>query len=376
MQLGPDTSLCIGQVWNLNAGSANAQHLWNTAATTQAINVTTNNNYWVRVTDQNHCVNSDTILVTFDPVPVVDLHDTTVCVSEIITLDAGNPGAYYHWNTNATTQTINVNATSGTYSVVVTTPTVCVDSSSATLTFIPFPVVNLGPDQALCDLDTLVLDAGNSGQAFLWSTGATSQTITLYDDAQVWVDVYNGYCTTRDSLHAAFNLRPLYPLDPMTVVCLNYPPYKELLDAQNPGCTYVWSTNESTQTIEAGNYGLYIVTITTPLNCSITDSTRVVEYCGSELFIPNTFTPDGDGINDLFEPTGWNIGKKSLIIFDRWGEPIFSGEGNAAKWDGSLGGTQVQDGVYVWKFKYRFIDDVSGTLGAEREAVGHVTVLR
>ncbi|MBL8001739.1 MAG: gliding motility-associated C-terminal domain-containing protein [Flavobacteriales bacterium] len=374
--LGADSSLCVGQQWTLDAGNPGSTYLWSTGAGTQTITVTTDDQYWVRVTDVNDCVQSDSIDLVFDPLPVIDLNDTTVCVSETITLDAGNPGSTYLWNTNATTQTISIAASTGTYSVVVTTPTWCVDSSDAVITFVDFPVVDLGPDTALCETQVLTLDAGNPGSNYTWSDGSNFPTLSITDDALVWVDVFNGYCTTRDSLEAVFNPLPLYIDVGKVVTCLDVPPNKIVLDAGNPGCTFVWNTGATTQQIEVSTYGLYSVSITTPLNCTITDSVYVEEYCQPAFYMPNVFTPDGDGVNDLFGPDGYNIASLELNVFNRWGELIFTGKDATAFWDGNMNGEPVQDGVYVWKCKYRFVENVDGFVGAEREAVGHVTVLR
>ncbi|MCB0793572.1 MAG: gliding motility-associated C-terminal domain-containing protein [Flavobacteriales bacterium] len=374
--LGPDTSLCIGEAWTMDAGNPGSQYLWNTTETTQTITVSTDDTYWVEVMDQNDCTNRDSILVVFDPLPVIQLSDTMVCISETVDLNAGNPGSWYLWSTNETTQTIQVDSVSGVYSVVVTTPTFCVDSADAVLTFSPFPVVDLGPDEALCDTDTMWLDADNPGESFLWSDGVTTQTNYATDDAIVWVDVFNGYCTTRDSITLVFNPLPIPILEDKVVVCLDVPPNKILLDAGNPGCTFMWSTDETTQTIDADTYDWYVVEITTPLNCTITDSIEVIEYCPPTCFVPNTFTPDGDGVNDLFYPLGNNIGTMELNIFDRWGTLIYTGKDDKSFWDGKMNGSPVRDGVYVWKIKYRFVEDENGTLGAEQEQMGHVTLLR
>ncbi len=376
--LGPDTSLCVGQNWTLNAGNPGGTYLWSTTATGQLISVSTGDDYWVQVTDANTCVNSDTIDVAFDPLPVIDLHDTTVCVSETILLNAENPGSWYQWSPGGqTTQTINVSVNSGTYAVVVTTPTWCADSADAVIDFIDFPVVDLGPDTALCDGEQITLDAQNAGDDFLWHNGSTAQTVTLFDDVFAWVDVYNGYCTTRDSIEVVFNPNPIPFLAPEIVTCLDYPPNYAVLDAGNPECTFLWNNGEITQVVLAGEYGMYTVHITTPLNCSIDDSVMVEEYCSSTLFMPNSFTPDGDGVNEFFFPNGNNLSTAELLIFDRWGELIHSGKDGEAFWDGKANGEPVQDGVYVWKVKYRFYEDTHHTTQSpEYEEVGHVTLIR
>ena len=377
--LGPDTSLCVGESWLLDAANPGSAYLWSTTAVTQTISTNVDGNFSVAVTDANDCVNSDTILIVFDPLPVININDTIVCVSETITLDADNPGSAYVWSPNGeTSQTIDVSAATGTYSVVVTTPTICIDSADAVLVFIPFPIVDLGADTALCDTEQLTLDAQNDTCAFTWSTGANSQAITIYASDSIWVDVFNDYCVTRDSINVVFNPLPNELTVDVVTICLDYPPNYAVLSGENPGNTYVWSpTGEITQIILAEDYGWYMVHLTTPLDCSIQDSILVQEYCHSAIYVPNTFTPDGDGYNDFFFPNGWNIAALELRIFDRWGELIRSGTGSDAKWDGSYGGTTSQDGVYVWKVKYRFFENAEKTvIGPEYEQTGHVTLVR
>ncbi|MBL0042967.1 MAG: gliding motility-associated C-terminal domain-containing protein [Flavobacteriales bacterium] len=148
------------------------------------------------------------------------------------------------------------------------------------------------------------------------------------------------------------------------------------MDAGNNGCTYAWSTDEENRTIDVNSYGWYSVTITTLFGCSLTDSINVLEYCPPQLFIPNTFTPNGDGINDFFGPSGHLLADVELSIFDRWGQPVWSGVDGGALWDGTISGTPVKSEVYIWELRYRFVEDVHGTLGEYKQAVGHVTVLR
>jgi gliding motility-associated-like protein len=87
--------------------------------------------------------------------------------------------------------------------------------------------------------------------------------------------------------------------------------------------------------------------------------------------VPNAFTPNGDGINDVFRVEGEGITELQLSIFNRWGELIFDGEELERGWDGDYHEIHVQDGVYVWKVHYRTI----GQKGWQ-QATGHVTVLR
>ncbi|MBK8228381.1 MAG: gliding motility-associated C-terminal domain-containing protein [Flavobacteriales bacterium] len=89
--------------------------------------------------------------------------------------------------------------------------------------------------------------------------------------------------------------------------------------------------------------------------------------------MPNTFTPDGDGINDVFLPSldGFAVREYNLTIWNRWGEMIFETDDEAEAWDGSLGEAPVQDGVYIWQIELH----AKNFVGRKRMR-GHVTVLR
>jgi gliding motility-associated-like protein len=376
VDIGVDPGLCDGDTWTLDAGNPAADHEWTTTELTQTISVTLDGTYGVLVTDGFGCQNSDSVLLEFHPLPVVTLRDTIVCVSETISFDAGNAGSTYLWSTGETTQTIAVAELTGIINVVVTTAENCVDSADASIEFIPFPLLDLGPDTALCDTEMITFDAGGPGVTYLWSTGSTDQYAAFVDDALVWASVFNGYCTSTDTVDVVFNPLPLPALDPSVVACLDEPPHYVILDAENPDCTYLWSTGETTQLVYAKYYQPYTVIITTPLNCSIEETILVEEYCQSALYLPNSFTPDGDGINELFFPTGNNIASMKLAIFDRWGELIYEGEDADAFWNGKFNGNVVKQDVYVWKVTYRFFEDVTRTvLSPEKEMIGHVTVL-
>jgi hypothetical protein len=140
--LAATTNLCSGSVATLNAGNTGSTFLWTPgAATTQIINVTAGGTYSVQVKSVNGCIINSATNVIIRPLPVAALgNDTTICNGDQITLNAGNPGYSYLWNTGATSQTIMV-ADSGTYSVTVTTPYNCVNTEDKHIAFLPAPYV-------------------------------------------------------------------------------------------------------------------------------------------------------------------------------------------------------------------------------------------
>ena len=200
VQLGPDTSLCVGEQWQMDAGNGGSTFTWNTGAHTQLLTISTSQVMWVHVTSAFGCTSGDTISVTFDPLPAINLQDDSLCISQTALLDAGNPGSQYLWSTGATTQSISISGTGGTFSVLVTGPTFCMATDTATIAFVQFPIVDLGLDSALCAPDTLWLDAGNAGMLYTWSNGTHNETNWVHHNSTVWVDVDNGFCAKAKPL--------------------------------------------------------------------------------------------------------------------------------------------------------------------------------
>ncbi|WP_190277281.1 T9SS type A sorting domain-containing protein [Taibaiella lutea] len=133
VNLGPDTVLCAGTTLILDALNYDCTYLWNTGSTERTLAVTTSGTYFVTATS-NLGSSTDTIVVTFNPAPVVNLGNNITVTTSSYTLDAGNPGAAYLWNTGETTQTITVNS-SGNYKVRVTNSNGCSASDSINVTF-------------------------------------------------------------------------------------------------------------------------------------------------------------------------------------------------------------------------------------------------
>lgn len=139
--LGADTMLCGGTIL-LNAGNAGMNFLWSNNSNAQTLNVTASGTYNVSVTNTTTgCTNADTIAVTINTPPTVNLgNDTTIC-GDFLLLNAGNPGMTYLWNNNTTLQTLGTFAT-GTYSVIVTDANGCIATDNIFLTFNSIPAVS------------------------------------------------------------------------------------------------------------------------------------------------------------------------------------------------------------------------------------------
>lgn len=141
--LGKDTSICAGEMVTLDAGgTTGATYLWNTGATSQTINVIAGGTYYVAVTN-NNVIQTDTISITVNPLPVVVLGDDIAIVNGTsVTLNPGNPGSTYLWNTGAASQTLTVSSP-GSYYVTVTDTNGCKGADTIIVTLKPVGINNI-----------------------------------------------------------------------------------------------------------------------------------------------------------------------------------------------------------------------------------------
>ncbi len=157
-----------------------------------------------------------------------------------------------------------------------------------------------------------------------------------------------------------------------------------ILEAGTGQAHYLWNTGDSTESIEIYSEGMYSVEMESQAGCMGSDSVYVVlreepPFEPSQYFyIPNAFTPDGDGRNDVLRAVlssqQLSIVNFQLSIFDRWGGRVFEGDGISKGWDGTKNGKPCPEGAYV----YRITFNVEGIPGAEGEQtiVGTVVIVR
>lgn len=374
VDLGPDTTICAGTSIILDAGNPGLEHVWSNGASTPSIAVNSAATFSVTVSN-GACSTSDQRIITVRALPTDVLQDISRCTGETITLDAGNTGATYLWNTGSTDRTITLQS-NGTYAVSITDPIGCSATYDAQVLFVPPPVVVLGADTVLCDGDVLILDAANPGATYVWSNGAATRTIAVTHAGNYTVHVNNGLCQRSDDITVQFNPSPMQMATRQFHACLGEEEHFVRIDAGNPGSNYAWNTGERSRVILAGAYGWYAVEVTNQFDCAARDSAQVIEYCPSSIFIPNTFTPNSDGTNDIFIPVGKNIATMHLWVFDRWGNLLFESDNPTMGWDGTYSGSVVKNDMYVWRLAYTFFEDKDGTIGMEHEQMGHIQVLR
>ena len=125
---------------------------------------------------------------------------------------------------------------------------------------------------------------------------------------------------------------------------------------------YVWNTGDSSRTILPQQEGIYTVTITNAGGCKSTSEVQVL-WSGKAFVLPNAFSPDGDGLNDVFKPIRrYDLIKQyHLMIFNRWGQQIFETENPDSGWDGTYNGQASPRGIYVYTIVYKAYPDITKT---------------
>lgn len=263
INLGNDITACPNII---DAGIGYSSYLWSSAASTQSIYAFSPGNYSVIVTDSFGCANSDTINITFNALPPINLgNDTTLCTP--LMLDAGGNHLSYSWSNGSTAQIANVSS-SGTYSVIVTDSVGCANADTINLIFNPIPFLNLNSIKASCGPIT-GLSAGTGYTSYLWSTGQTTQSITVTMIGSYSVVVTNNYgCSTADSINVILNAIPLINLGVDTATC----GIPIVLEATAGDSLYLWNTGSTSQMITASTTGTYTVTVTNSYGCTKSDA--------------------------------------------------------------------------------------------------------
>jgi len=249
----------------------------------------------------------------------------------------------------------------------------CISSRLCTVRYDTFDVrfvkgsFQLGADTTLCPGDSIVLSV--SGDGFMWQDGSTLPVYTVNTDGRYIVAIDKDGCQFSDTINVSVyrDVARITPDD--TVVCQGQ---KVLLQGiSNPAGDFLWSTGSSSSSIEVDATGYYMAQIENICGQFTDTAYVVVQNCDCRPALPNAFTPNGDGLNDIFIPKlDCFAGAYKLGIFNRFGERVFVSFNQNAGWDGTLRNGQVDVGVYFYYLQYQTPN------GELKQYKGDLTLLR
>jgi gliding motility-associated-like protein len=395
---GPDHEQCDSLIVELGVpGQVGQTYLWSPATNLSANNVSNplfnyNNTGVVDVEltyvltaiiDSSGCLDTDTVDLTIWGAPLISAgSDLEACQFETVTLSA--TGATNVVWTPAVQNGVPFIQNPGTiqYTVVGSDINGCVDADSVVVTIHPEPTVVAYQDTSVCEDEWIVLNS-TGALMYLWSpTVSNGIPFQQQPGTQVYtvlgIDV-NG-CQDSDSVVVTVYPNPLAAF---TVaqhdLMFNFINQSTgaVAYAWNFGDGSAWNFNENPQHFYTDLNGQsYTVVLIAESQFGCLDTTSQVIQ-GPEptlLFVPNTFTPDGNEFNNQFLPvftSGFDPFEYNLSIFDRWGELIFETNNAEFGWDGTYNGKLVQTGSYTWAITYK-----SSTSSERKKITGHINVLK
>ncbi len=298
---GGPTTFCAGGSVTLTS-SPGTSYLWSTGATTASINVTTSGSYTVQISNASGCqsVASTATVVTVNSAPATPTitagGPTTFCTGGSVTLTS-SPGTSYLWSTGATTASINV-TTAGSYTVQVTNAAGCQSTASAatvvTVNTLPAaPTITAGGSTTFCAGGSVTLTS-SAGTSYLWSTGATTASINVTTAGSYTVQVTNAAgCQSPSSTATVVTVNPA----PATPTIMAGGPTSfcaggSVTLTSSTGTSYLWSTGETTASINVTASGSYTVQVTNAAGCQSAASVATVVTVNALPAAP-TITPGG-----------------------------------------------------------------------------------
>ncbi len=127
-----------------------------------------------------------------------------------------------------------------------------------------------------------------------------------------------------------------------------------MLDAGSDAVAYLWNTGDTTAAIKLDSMGIYRLETVSANGCKSFDTVQIL-WGGTPFFVPNAFTPNGDGLNDVFKviPRYDYVRDFVLQVYNRWGGLVYEGSGSDAAWDGTYKGEPVEQGTFIYVIGYR-----------------------
>ncbi|MEY4485642.1 MAG: hypothetical protein RL440_173 [Bacteroidota bacterium] len=399
-----DTLICFGGQASLvpQSNFSNVSYAWLAQNTTiptvsPALNVSPQQtiSYVVTAVDNFLCTHTENLTITVAPLPVMTLaaNQTTLCAYDTLQLSATGASSL-SWNGPLSISNGNASQTltlplSGTYQVIGTSPEGCQDSTALSITVNPAPQLQITPDQGICPGFAAQFTVSGALN-YVWNDPqltASTNTVTPASTTTYMVVGANQY-NCLDSAQTTVTVYPQPSADftaSPTILTSDDPTVNFTSNAQNAAVS-TWDFGDGTTAENGQNEFDYTYPFVEDQNYTVTLNVVSAEGCTAEsqvqiqikggiiYYVPNTFTPDGDALNNLFTPvftSGFDPQSFHMTIFNRWGEPVFESYDAKAGWDGKIDIYAAPEGTYTYVIDFK-------TLNTDQimRVSGHVLLMR
>ncbi|MEJ7646542.1 MAG: gliding motility-associated C-terminal domain-containing protein [Chryseolinea sp.] len=353
VSLGPDTTLCDISNYILTAPYLETTcYEWQDGSTLPNFNAKRTDWYWVDVRFAG-CVQRDSIYVQFEETPKIKLEvERILCEGEFIQLDLSDIASEYLWSDSSVLPTLLVRQPGLLW--VKAANGLCMRRDTMFVILQPKISLNLPLDTILCEDKSIQLIANQFFDTIHWSTGSNDSEIEVSAPGLYWIVAERNSCITTDSIY----VHGISNFDQTSVDTLFCSDTEIVLNVERAFSDYQWSTGDKESTLKVLTTGHYYVNIQNYCYERRIDFNVHIVDCNCNLFIPNIFTPNGDGKNDVFSPlTHQNISELNFQIFNRWGGKAFHTTDAIREWDGFVEGVEASPGVYYYQLNYKCLQN-------------------
>ncbi|MCD6367152.1 MAG: choice-of-anchor L domain-containing protein, partial [Bacteroidales bacterium] len=407
-----DYQICDGTETTINASGTGGTFpylfQWNTGNNTQNISISPHQSttYIVTITDSHNCVNNSSITIDIFPDLYINAfaNADSVCPGDPIVIMAnyggGTGGPYYFYVDGVLSNFPAVEYPNDNHTYLVEIKDDCdyVASDNVSVGLFPVPAISFSSDITegcppllvhfneftACDSCSYTWNFGDNDQANL--SFAHSPTHIYHEtgvyDVSLSVVSSNG-CNNISTFPQMITVyqAPYAQFSTIPSVISILTPNVQFWNLTTQGENYYWSFGDGDSSLESSPYHLYLDTgnyqvvlvAESDLGCLDTALKTITIQPEMTFWAPTAFSPDGDGINDIFYVYGYGIDTTTfhLTIFDRWGESIFETDNILHGWNGAANDNKPANlGIYAWYISYRT------TTGVAREQSGIINLIK
>ncbi len=374
VSLGPDQAICPGEAIILDPGLG-ISGTWQDGSFQETFTVVEAGTYSIAI-DEGCGDGTDEVVITEGFVPSIAIpQELVICGGDVEFIEVEEePGVTYSWNTGEEGGTIEVDGF-GTYTVTAISQDGCeIVASTEVLNGATAQVVLIGPE-GICEnaVETILASANEAG-TFTWSDGTTGSELTISESGEYSVlFIPDSGCEVEEEIAVNQFFAPFVFAND-TVICDGD---VIQLRAQSPNGEAFWPGLSESPIASISEEGTYEAAAENECGISFFTVNIGLKDCSCPAYVPNAYTPNGDGLNDLFvpeilcEPEFYD-----LVIFNRWGKEVFSSTDITKNWNGDSKNNPdffSSDGVYNYILKF---DNPLRPLQSPQEITGTVTLIR